>query len=187
MHNLLFAAAHAATATWIFIFITLLFRFKLPESPRWLLVNGRIEELVKVIEVAAYWNKITLPENYEKSLQKPDEPVSVSFGKLFTPQYMRTTFLMIIVWYALILLYFGITLHLNNLGGDIYLNSVCIYEWGFGCILHNSLLIKLLCRVRVVLCKLMICLFALMCTGNCWYVRSGVGGLVHFGGAETWP
>lgn len=89
-------------------------------------MNGRIEELVKVIEVAAYWNKITLPENYEKTLQKPEEPVSVSFGKLFTPQYMRTTFLMIIVWYALILLYFGITLHLNNLGGDIYLNSVCI-------------------------------------------------------------
>lgn len=109
------------------------YRFKLPESPRWLLVNGRIEELVKVIEVAAYWNKITLPENYEKTLQKP-EPETVSFARLFAPQYLRTTFLMIIVWYALILLYFGITLHLNNLGGDIYLNSVCIRVWGFGCL-----------------------------------------------------
>lgn len=99
-------------------------RFRLPESPRWLLVNGRIPELCRVIESAAKWNGIDLPPNYEKTLQKPDEEMKVSFAELFRGVYLRTSILMMILWYSVILLYFGITLHLNNLGGDMYMNSV---------------------------------------------------------------
>lgn len=88
------------------------------------MANGRIDELIKVIRSAAKWNKIQLPVNFEKTLQKPEEPFKVSFAELFRAEYLRTTLLMVVVWYALILLYFGITLHLNNLGGDIYLNTV---------------------------------------------------------------
>lgn len=83
-----------------------------------------MEELIKVIEVAAKWNKIQLPANFEKTLHKPIEKFKVSFSELLKGEYLRTTLLMVIIWYALILLYFGITLHLNNLGGDIYLNTV---------------------------------------------------------------
>lgn len=101
-------------------------RFKLPESPRWLLVNGRIPELCKLIDEAAKWNGIKLPSNYRKTLQKPEEEVKVSFAELFRGEYLRTSILMMILWYTVILLYFGITLHVNNLGGDQYLNSVGI-------------------------------------------------------------
>lgn len=103
-----------------------IFRCRLPESPRWLLVNGRIDELVQVIENAAHWNAIKLQPNFEATLKKPQETVIVSYAELFNKKYIRTTLLMIAVWYSLILLYFGITLHLSNLGGDIYLNTVSV-------------------------------------------------------------
>lgn len=35
---------------------------------------------------------------------------------------------MAIVWFAIILLYFGITLHMGSLGGNIYINVVRIGE-----------------------------------------------------------
>lgn len=99
-------------------------RYHLPESPRWLLENGRIDDLVKVIKVAAKWNKIELPAGFEKTLHQPDKTMTVSFLQLFKGKYFRTTLLMIVIWYALILIYFGLTLHLAHLGGDIYITTV---------------------------------------------------------------
>lgn len=105
-------------------FIVPFHRYFVPESPRWLLINGRTDELAAVIRVAARWNGIELPTNFQKTLQQPDEEVTVAVGELFKGPYLRTSFLMVVSWYTLILLYFGITLHLNNLGGDMYLNTV---------------------------------------------------------------
>lgn len=99
-------------------------RYFLPESPRWLLENGKIDELIKVITIAARWNQIELPAGFEKTLHQPEQTLTVSFVKLFQAKYCRTTLLMIIVWYALILIYFGLTLHLAHLGGDIYITTV---------------------------------------------------------------
>lgn len=77
-----------------------------------------------MINTAAKWNQIELPAGYEKTLHQPEQTLTVSFVKLFTAKYCRTTLLMIVVWYALILIYFGLTLHLAHLGGDIYINTV---------------------------------------------------------------
>lgn len=108
-------------------FCLLLIWYNLPESPRWLLEKGRIDELKIVIENAAKANKIELPINYEKTLIPPPMSDStVSFFDLFKKGYAKTTILMIVLWFCLILLYFGITLHLNNLGGNIYANSVSL-------------------------------------------------------------
>lgn len=103
-------------------------RYHVPESPRWLLINGRLDELAAIIRVAARWNGIELPANYQKTLQQPDADaeVTVSVAEMFRGPYLRTSCLMIVAWYTLILLYFGITLHLNNLGGDMYLNTVSL-------------------------------------------------------------
>lgn len=46
-------------------------------------------------------------------------PVLVVFGS----KYWRTTVLVLVIWFTLIMIYFGLTLHLNNLGGNIYLTS----------------------------------------------------------------
>lgn len=97
----------------------------LPESPRWLLARRRVEELKKIIETAARWNKRTLPPNYEKLLiVPPEEESSGSFLDLFKSEYLRTTLLLMVAWYTLVLQYMAITLHIGEMGGDIYQTTV---------------------------------------------------------------
>uniref|UniRef100_A0A182W086 Major facilitator superfamily (MFS) profile domain-containing protein n=1 Tax=Anopheles minimus TaxID=112268 RepID=A0A182W086_9DIPT len=100
-----------------------------PESPRWLLAKGRLDELCQLLERAASTNKLQLPANYRKALlvdgaESGEPETAVSVGDVFRRKFIRTTLVMIVVWFGIILIYFGITLHLSNLGGDIYLNTV---------------------------------------------------------------
>ncbi|XP_037951380.1 organic cation transporter protein [Teleopsis dalmanni] len=53
------------------------------------------------------------------SIDGNTNPLVVVFGKL----YRRTTCLTLIIWLTLIIIYFGLTLHLSNLGGNIYMNT----------------------------------------------------------------
>lgn len=77
---------------------------------------------------AEKWNRISLPENFQKLLSSVRRASNhrVSIFDLFKKGYRRTTSLMAIVWFAIILLYFGITLHMGSLGGNIYINVVCL-------------------------------------------------------------
>lgn len=118
----------ASDAKQKFIFLRfihfLVYRYVLPESPRWLLAKGRIDELKRFIESAARWNKRILPPGYEKSLIVPEEASSGSVFDLFKPEYLRTTLLLLVAWYALVLQYMAITLHIGEMGGNIYLITV---------------------------------------------------------------
>lgn len=141
-------------------------RYWLPESPRWLLAQGRLEELSRLVERAAKINGTTLPSNYQKTLEaavpmtpqqqlqqekdsrtdqtqpppedeatrtstaveeaRTHEPLEVHvnpFLVVFGSKYWRTTVLTLLIWFTLIIIYFGLTLHLSNLGGNIYVNS----------------------------------------------------------------
>jgi len=101
------------------------------------------------VERSAKVNHRILPENYKKILKaaapkqnqqqnreivknrqmQDDEyyilntnPFVVVFGRL----YLRKTCFTLIIWYTSLIIYFGLTLHFDNLGGDIYLNTVSI-------------------------------------------------------------
>ncbi|XP_030370804.1 organic cation transporter protein [Scaptodrosophila lebanonensis] len=111
----------------------------LPESPRWLLAQGRIEELVLLIRRAARMNGTSLPDNFEKTLEAAVPVSAAENGNcsegdctaaqpnplfvVFNKQYLRTTLLTLLIWLNLIIIYFGLTLHLNNLGGHVYENN----------------------------------------------------------------
>lgn len=130
------------------------YRYCVPESPRWLLARGRLDELYAIVERAARFNGITLPANYKKALEaavptsscvdSTDASASACGGEaatiikgnskipevqsplvvVFSKTYLRTTCLTLVVWLTLIIIYFGLTLHLSNLGGNIYVNTV---------------------------------------------------------------
>lgn len=107
-------------------------RYFLPESPRWLLAKGRTEELKEIIETAAKWNRIKLPNNYDKILNSTvnvegDDDSNGSFYELFRGEYLRTTLLLVIAWFTLILQYMAMTLHIGEMGGDIYLTTVSLF------------------------------------------------------------
>lgn len=120
----------------------------MPESPRWLLAKGRIEELKRIIETAARWNKKILPPNYDKLLiPPPEEEASGSFIDLFKKEYLRTTLLLMVAWYCLVLQYMAITLHIGEMGGNIYLTTVCK---------HHS--VDLIFRLDISVCRVNILL-----------------------------
>jgi OCT family organic cation transporter-like MFS transporter 4/5 len=79
------------------------------ESPRWLLAQKRIDELAKQIELAANWNNRVLPSDFEKSLHttKSETQRTVSITDIFQKGYKLTTSLMLIIWFTIILIYFG--------------------------------------------------------------------------------
>lgn len=93
---------------------------------RWLLARGRVDELAVIIEKASLWNNRILSRNFKRDLLVPQTDANrrVSILDLFQKGYKRTTFLMTVVWFSIILIYFGITLHMSSLGGNVYINTV---------------------------------------------------------------
>lgn len=98
----------------------------MPESPRWLLVKGRIPEVKEIIQKIAAFNGCTLPENYEKILKPPiQETSSEGFIMLFKSKYLRLiTICFLCIWFTMNLVYYGLILNMNTFGGNVYLNSV---------------------------------------------------------------
>jgi hypothetical protein len=41
-----------------------------------------------------------------------------------TPAIRRISLILYVVWFSTYLVYYGLVLNLNNLGGDVYVNSV---------------------------------------------------------------
>ncbi|KAH8416957.1 hypothetical protein KR222_000208, partial [Zaprionus bogoriensis] len=97
--------------------------FVVPESPRWLLVKGRIEEVRRIIETAARFNGRQLPADYQ--LTPPtQESSSQDFTYLFRSSYLRRiSICFLCIWFTMNLVYYGIILNMSSFGGNVYLNS----------------------------------------------------------------
>ncbi|KAH8332469.1 hypothetical protein KR074_003805, partial [Drosophila pseudoananassae] len=97
--------------------------FVVPESPRWLLVKGRIDEVRRIIEAAAKFNGRQLPADYQ--LTPPtQESSSQDFTYLFRSSYLRRiSICFLCIWFTMNLVYYGIILNMSSFGGNVYLNS----------------------------------------------------------------
>uniref|UniRef100_A0A8C6IY70 Uncharacterized protein n=1 Tax=Melopsittacus undulatus TaxID=13146 RepID=A0A8C6IY70_MELUD len=108
------------------VFALFFYIWVLPESARWLVIKGRIEEAKKLLQKAAAINKRTLPP--ELLEQVPAGAVFVAPGStldLFRKKHLRkVTLIMTCTWFADSLVYYGLSLNVSGFGLNVYLTQL---------------------------------------------------------------
>lgn len=99
----------------------------IPESPRWLISQGRIKEAEVIIHRAAKINGIVAPSTiFEPSelqdLGSQKQPSHSILDLLRTRNIRVVTIMSIILWMTISVGYFGLSLDTPNLHGDVYMN-----------------------------------------------------------------
>nr|XP_028573822.1 solute carrier family 22 member 5 isoform X2 [Podarcis muralis] len=99
----------------------------IPESPRWLLSQGKIKEAEDIIRKAAEMNHVAAPDVIFDLIELQDvnsqDQRSYSILDLVRTQNIRSiTIMCVILWMVISIGYFGLSLDTPNLHGDIYLN-----------------------------------------------------------------
>ena len=105
----------------------------LPESPRWLIANGKTEAARKIIEAAAKTNKVklsqdVLSEETEKvESEQPDQPV---YGPLdmFRRSQIMITLPLFFCWPVITMLYYGLSLSADKIQmtDNVYLSFILV-------------------------------------------------------------
>ncbi|XP_038158147.1 solute carrier family 22 member 4-like [Cyprinodon tularosa] len=97
----------------------------IPESPRWLLIQGRKTEAEAIVRDAARRNKVQAPS----VLFKESEVEKIPAGKKYTMlDVLRSskvrciTMMCLLLWMAINIGYFGLSLNTSNLSGNPYMN-----------------------------------------------------------------
>lgn len=111
----------------------------LPESVRWLMAKGRMDEAQKIIEKAAKVNGVILTENYFKSLtslhsandisqKKPKKAVKDKRNSLVKIAQSRILLCRLLTcsfcWMSVAFVFAGMTLNSTSMAGNKYLNYI---------------------------------------------------------------
>ncbi|KAJ8383083.1 hypothetical protein SKAU_G00038610 [Synaphobranchus kaupii] len=105
----------------------------IPESPRWLLAQGRLKEAEDIVRVAAKKNGVRPPrvifreEDSTKLMENDtDHPKrSYTYLDLVRTSKMRNiTIINAITWFSVTMSYYGLSLSTPNMSGDAYLNCL---------------------------------------------------------------
>ncbi|KAE9421081.1 hypothetical protein Angca_008763, partial [Angiostrongylus cantonensis] len=111
-------------------FFFLSYWWLVPESARWLVAQRKYMDADKVLQRAAKINGVTLPENWWEQLDMESEPNKTTVKKykmwdLFkTPVLRKRTLVTFFLWPVVSLVYYGMAMKPNALGGDIYINFI---------------------------------------------------------------
>ena len=104
-------------------FMALVLIWTITESPRWLLASGRLEEAEAIVKKAAQENNRELPADWHLKPVKNENIQKTTILDLFKTRNMRTkTGILYLNWFANALSYFGLTMNIGDLGGDVYVN-----------------------------------------------------------------
>uniref|UniRef100_A0A8C8ZTS4 Solute carrier family 22 member 13 n=1 Tax=Prolemur simus TaxID=1328070 RepID=A0A8C8ZTS4_PROSS len=112
----------AGTAPVLLLFF---YFWALPESARWLLTRGRIEEAKQVIRKAALVNRRKLsPELLSQLVEEKTGPSGNALDLLRHPQLRKVTLVLFCVWFSTSVVYFGLGLKVGDFGLDIYVTQL---------------------------------------------------------------
>ncbi|XP_066288727.1 organic cation transporter protein-like [Branchiostoma lanceolatum] len=96
------------------------------ESPRWQLSKGRNEEVVRMIRSAAKVNGVTVPDEVfhagKKQVTESDKRQYTIFDIVRTPNMAKKSVIIFFNWFVVTVVWFGLALNTQQLGGDNYLN-----------------------------------------------------------------
>ncbi|OXB63816.1 hypothetical protein ASZ78_016222 [Callipepla squamata] len=97
----------------------------LPESSRWLVTKGKIEEAKKYLKKAASVNKRTIPPELLDQLKCEVQTKSGSILDLLRKKHLlKVTVIMSCAWFMDSLVYYGLSLNVTGFGLDIYLTQL---------------------------------------------------------------
>ncbi|CAL1535389.1 unnamed protein product [Lymnaea stagnalis] len=98
----------------------------IPESPRWLLDKRRYSEAENVLQKICASNKTKLPVGAVDA-KTADEGPQAKIWNMFTHRVLFIrTFIIFFNWLAVNLLYYGLSLNIDNLAGSTYLNYLIL-------------------------------------------------------------
>lgn len=113
------------TAPYLFMIVTYKF---VPESVRWLHIQGKLDEAMGIFKRISAWNKKELPEDVSLAL-----PPTISVEHKSSPlDLFRTRRLVILnsiqgfAWMVNAIVYYGISIAANDLSGSLYRDYVLI-------------------------------------------------------------
>ncbi|XP_049484961.1 solute carrier family 22 member 13 [Panthera uncia] len=112
----------AGTAPVLLLFFYI---WALPESARWLLTRGRVEEAKQVIQKAASVNRRKLsPELLSQLVPEKTGPSGNPLDLFRHPRLRKMTLIFFYVWFVDSLGYFGLSFQVGDFGLDIYLTQL---------------------------------------------------------------
>ncbi|XP_046556209.1 organic cation transporter protein-like isoform X1 [Haliotis rubra] len=96
----------------------------IPESPRWLLKHGRSEEAKVIVANIAKKNKVQIDTNIlnEVDVEKEEAKQEPFWKLLKSSVMMRRMTIICYNWFAVGMGFFGLSMNVTNLSGNIYLN-----------------------------------------------------------------
>ncbi|XP_070843499.1 organic cation transporter protein [Chaetodon trifascialis] len=111
-------------------FLFIFYIWVLPKSARWLMTNDRKEEAWELIQKAAQMNGKPITKDLEmcqvyKIEKKTEGKKKHSFIDLVrTPKMRKQSLIVFYLWFANVLVYYGLSLNISDFGMNIYLTQM---------------------------------------------------------------
>ncbi|XP_062846692.1 solute carrier family 22 member 13 [Trichomycterus rosablanca] len=105
-------------------FLLIFYIWVLPNSARWLLVSNRKEEALVLLRKAAMVNGRSFPTTIQLDKHEATQLHQYSVVDLVrTPQMRKRSLILCYVWFVNVLVYYGLSLGVSDLGTDLYMTQ----------------------------------------------------------------